>query len=140
MHPRKPGDSPRSPSAVSRELSQCKQAVDSLEREVKDHRKEWEKTMRELEEHRVKVAALSQREELLAGEVEEKERRVSELEAMLEEVRGIYALSCDDRPIKSTPGDVITRRSSSVRGGSPWQRGAAPEAAVGYEGEVPEVM
>ena len=70
--------------------------MSSLQGEVKGHRKEWEKTMRELEEHRVRVAALSQREELLASEVEEKERRVGELEAKLEEVRGICALSCDD--------------------------------------------
>ena len=113
----------------------------SLEREVKGHRKEWEKTMRELEEHRVRVAALSQQEELLAGEVEEKEKRVSELEAMLEKVHHICAPRVViDQSNQSTPGDVITRRSSSVCGGSPWQRGAAPEAAVGDEGTVPEVV
>ena len=58
----------------------------SLERELTGHRKQWEKTMRSLEEHRVRVAELSGREEALTREVEEKERRVAELEALLGEV------------------------------------------------------
>ena len=86
LHPRKPGDSPRSPTTVSQELSQCEQAVGSLERELQGHRKQWEKALRSLEEQRLKVAELTQREEVLVGEVEEKERRVNELEAMLQEV------------------------------------------------------
>ena len=44
--------------------------------------------MRSLEEHRVRVAELSGREEALTKEVEEKERRVAELEALLGEVGG----------------------------------------------------
>ena len=58
----------------------------SLERELQGHRKQWEKTMRSLEEHRIKVAELSGREESLLRDVEEKERRVAELEALLGEV------------------------------------------------------
>lgn len=58
----------------------------SLERELTGHRKQWEKTMRSLEEHRVRMAELSGREEELTKEVEEKERRVAELEALLGEV------------------------------------------------------
>ena len=58
----------------------------SLERELTGHRKQWEKTMRSLEEHQVRVAELSGREEALTREVEEKERRVAELEALLGEV------------------------------------------------------
>ena len=45
--------------------------------------------MRSLEEHRVRVAELSGREETLTKEVEEKERRVAELEALLGEVGGL---------------------------------------------------
>ena len=40
---------------MSHELSQCEQAARSLERELQGHRRQWEKTMRKLEEHRLKV-------------------------------------------------------------------------------------
>ena len=46
--------------------------------------------MRGLEEHRLKVAELNGREELLLKDIEEKERRVSELEDLLREVTSTY--------------------------------------------------
>ena len=46
--------------------------------------------MRGLEEHRLKVAELNGREELLLKDIEEKERRVSELEGLLREVTSTY--------------------------------------------------
>ena len=58
----------------------------SLEKELAGHRKQWERTMRSLEEQRVRVAELSGREATLTREVGEKERRVAELEALLGEV------------------------------------------------------
>jgi predicted nucleic acid-binding Zn-ribbon protein len=60
--------------------------VGSLEKELTGHRKQWEKTMRNLEEQRVQVAELSGRDKALTREVAEKERRVAELEALLGEV------------------------------------------------------
>ena len=53
--------------------------------------------MRSLEEHRLKVVELSGREDKLLKDVEEKESRVAELEALLGEVclsMSIYMCTC----------------------------------------------
>lgn len=60
--------------------------MSSLDRELQGHRKQWERTVRSLEEHRLKVAELSGQEQLLLKDVEEKANRVAELEALLGEV------------------------------------------------------
>ena len=65
-----------------------------LERELTGHRKQWEKTVKSLEEHQTKVDELSEREEGLLSDVEEKERRVAQLEATLAEVCGLLLQRC----------------------------------------------
>lgn len=57
-----------------------------MEKELLGHRKQWEEALRSVEEHKTAVEALAAERDQLSRDVKQREQRVAELEALLQEV------------------------------------------------------
>ena len=68
------------------QLTQCEQACQAVEKELLQHRKRWEETVLNAEQHKAVIDELNSKQDVLEKEVVEREKRVTELEALVAEV------------------------------------------------------